>query len=99
VAYESRHPPPQLDFDPELQTLVVLGNGWAATSFLKSLDTSGWNVVRRFESRPDLVLALLGRHLAKELLYVRSAGRSMTGDADCVVRFTPLLVRRVTDPG
>ena len=45
-SYVQRHPPTQLDFDPTKKRLVVLGNGWAATSFLKNLDTTEYNVVR-----------------------------------------------------
>jgi NADH:ubiquinone reductase (non-electrogenic) len=34
-----------LDQDPKKKTIVVLGNGWGATSFLKSLDNEDYNVV------------------------------------------------------
>ncbi|CAH7685059.1 NADH dehydrogenase [Phakopsora pachyrhizi] len=44
-AYDERHPPEQLEHDPERRTIVVLGNGWGATSFLKSLDTEPYNVI------------------------------------------------------
>ena len=44
-AYKARHPPHQMPHDPSKKTVVVLGNGWAATSFLKSIDTTEWNVV------------------------------------------------------
>ncbi|KAH8929931.1 FAD/NAD(P)-binding domain-containing protein [Atractiella rhizophila] len=44
-SYKARHPPNQLPFDPSLPTIVVLGNGWGATSFLKKLDNEGYNVV------------------------------------------------------
>ncbi|KDQ51852.1 hypothetical protein JAAARDRAFT_40677 [Jaapia argillacea MUCL 33604] len=46
--YYSKHelnPGPQLDFDPEKKTLVILGSGWGATSILKGLDTEDYNVV------------------------------------------------------
>lgn len=39
------HPGDQLPQDPAKKTLVVLGSGWGATSFLKSLDTEEFNVV------------------------------------------------------
>lgn len=39
------HPGEQLDNDPTKPTLVVLGSGWGATSFLKNLDTEEFNVV------------------------------------------------------
>jgi len=35
----------QLPHDPEKNTIVVLGSGWGATAFLKSLDTTDYNVV------------------------------------------------------
>lgn len=34
-----------MDSDPTKKTLVVLGSGWGATSFLKNLDTEEFNVV------------------------------------------------------
>ncbi|GAA5923864.1 hypothetical protein JCM10213_004433 [Rhodosporidiobolus nylandii] len=43
--YVKRHPGEQLPHDPELPTVVVLGNGWASTAFLKELDNQGYNVV------------------------------------------------------
>ncbi|KAK8850435.1 hypothetical protein IAR55_004353 [Kwoniella newhampshirensis] len=45
VTQAQSHPPEQLDADPTKPTLVVLGSGWGATSFLKSLDTDEFNVV------------------------------------------------------
>lgn len=45
VARKERHPGPQLPHDPSKKTLVVLGSGWGATSFLKRLDTTDYNVV------------------------------------------------------
>ena len=39
------HPGDQLPTDPTKPTLVVLGSGWGATSFLKALDTEDFNVV------------------------------------------------------
>jgi NADH:ubiquinone reductase (non-electrogenic) len=42
---KDRHPGTQLPFDPERKTIVVLGSGWGATSLLKTLDTTDYNVV------------------------------------------------------
>lgn len=39
------YPGVQQDQDPSKKTVVVLGNGWGATSFIKSLDTEQYNVV------------------------------------------------------
>lgn len=44
-AQKDRHPGAQLPPDPSKKTVVVLGSGWAATSFLKTLDTDEYNVV------------------------------------------------------
>lgn len=46
VSHKERNPGPQLPFDPEKKTLVVLGSGWGATSLLKHLDTQNYNTVR-----------------------------------------------------
>ncbi|KAI9311126.1 hypothetical protein BX666DRAFT_1868627 [Dichotomocladium elegans] len=43
--YEQRHPTQQAEFDPSKKTIVVLGSGWASTSFLKAIDTDDYNVV------------------------------------------------------
>lgn len=43
--YEQRHPEPQQELDPSKKTIVVLGSGWASTSFLKAIDTTHYNVV------------------------------------------------------
>jgi NADH:ubiquinone reductase (non-electrogenic) len=43
--YNARHPPEQFKYDPNKKTLAILGTGWAATSFLKDLDTEHFNVV------------------------------------------------------
>ncbi|KAI8876262.1 FAD/NAD(P)-binding domain-containing protein [Backusella circina FSU 941] len=40
-----RHPLVQAPVDPEKKTIVVLGSGWASTSFLKDIDTDQYNVV------------------------------------------------------
>lgn len=45
MTYTQSNPAEQLDSDPSKPTLVVLGSGWGATSFLKSLDTDEFNVV------------------------------------------------------
>jgi NADH:ubiquinone reductase (non-electrogenic) len=42
--YNGRHPPEQFAWDPTKKTLAILGSGWAATSFLKDLDTENFNV-------------------------------------------------------
>ncbi|KAG0144670.1 hypothetical protein CROQUDRAFT_64840 [Cronartium quercuum f. sp. fusiforme G11] len=44
-AWVDRHPDDQLPQDPEKKTIVVLGNGWGATSFIKGLDTEDYNVI------------------------------------------------------
>lgn len=46
LAKKEKTPGAQLPHDPEKKTLVVLGSGWGATSLLKSLDTTDYNVVR-----------------------------------------------------
>jgi NADH:ubiquinone reductase (non-electrogenic) len=43
--YQQRNPQSQLNYDPTKKTIAVLGSGWAATSFLKGLDTENFNVV------------------------------------------------------
>jgi len=50
VAHQERTPGLQLPHDPTKKTLVVLGSGWGATSFLKKLDTTDYNVVGLFTS-------------------------------------------------
>jgi len=42
-----RHPGVQLPHDPSLPTVVVVGNGWASTAFLKELDNQDYNVVSK----------------------------------------------------
>ncbi|KAI9142181.1 hypothetical protein BKA69DRAFT_1109382 [Paraphysoderma sedebokerense] len=44
ISYRT-NPPPQYTPDPSKKTLVVLGSGWGATSFISKLDTSEYNVV------------------------------------------------------
>jgi NADH:ubiquinone reductase (non-electrogenic) len=43
--YSFRHPLDQHSFDPSKKTLVVLGSGWGATSFIKDLDTMNTNLI------------------------------------------------------
>lgn len=45
-SHDQRNPGEQLPHDPTLPTVVVLGNGWGSTAFLKQLDNEGYNVVR-----------------------------------------------------
>ncbi|KIY69432.1 FAD/NAD(P)-binding domain-containing protein [Cylindrobasidium torrendii FP15055 ss-10] len=45
VADKARHPGTQLPFDSTKKTIVVLGSGWGATSLLKGIDTTEYNVV------------------------------------------------------
>ncbi|KAJ6466912.1 pyridine nucleotide-disulfide oxidoreductase-domain-containing protein [Mycena sanguinolenta] len=45
VTKKDRTPGVQLPHDPQKKTIVVLGSGWGATSFLKTLDTTEYNVV------------------------------------------------------
>ncbi|OCH92449.1 FAD/NAD-P-binding domain-containing protein [Obba rivulosa] len=44
-AQKDRSPGPQLPHDPTKKTIVVLGSGWGATSLLKGLDTTEYNVI------------------------------------------------------
>ncbi|KAG0350173.1 NADH:ubiquinone oxidoreductase, partial [Gamsiella multidivaricata] len=43
--YNKRHPAEQKPFDPTKRTIVLLGSGWGAISFLKSLNTDDYNVI------------------------------------------------------
>ncbi|KAI5117167.1 hypothetical protein M0805_003983 [Coniferiporia weirii] len=43
--HKDKNPGLQLPFDESKKTLVVLGSGWGATSFLRSLDTEDYNVI------------------------------------------------------
>ncbi|KAJ7267453.1 pyridine nucleotide-disulfide oxidoreductase-domain-containing protein [Mycena rebaudengoi] len=45
VTKKDRTPGLQLPHDPEKKTIVVLGSGWGATSFLNTLDTTDYNVI------------------------------------------------------
>lgn len=73
--YVQRHPSAQADVDPEKKTIVVLGSGWASTSFLKDIDTDHYNVV----SGRCMMLSgcyrnalSLGRCVSSQLLSVHS---------------------------
>lgn len=46
ITQRERHPGNQLPFDASKKTVVVLGSGWGATSLLKTIDTTEYNVVR-----------------------------------------------------
>ena len=77
--YVQRHPSTQADVDPEKKTIVVLGSGWASTSFLKDIDTDHYNVVSVFVCVQCMMLfgcyrnALsLGRCISPQLLFVHS---------------------------
>jgi NADH:ubiquinone reductase (non-electrogenic) len=44
--YKHLHPTMDpIPYDPNKKTIVVLGSGWASTSFLKAIDTNLYNVV------------------------------------------------------
>ncbi|KAK7050462.1 mitochondrial external NADH dehydrogenase [Favolaschia claudopus] len=45
VTKKDRTPGVQLPHDPQKKTIVVLGSGWGATSFLNTLDTTDYNVI------------------------------------------------------
>lgn len=45
ITQKDKNPGEQLPFDENKKTVVVLGSGWGATSFLRSLDTEDYNVV------------------------------------------------------
>ena len=45
VTQKQVNPGEQLESDPSKPTLVVLGSGWGATSFLKNFDSDEYNVV------------------------------------------------------
>lgn len=71
VAYKDRTPGPQLPHDPSKKTLVILGSGWGATSLLNSLDTSEYNVVRRYRKLrylPYMMSLVSDRHQPTQLL-------------------------------
>lgn len=50
ITQREKHPGPQLPFDPEKKTVVVLGSGWGATSLLSTIDTTDYNVVCDFRA-------------------------------------------------
>ncbi len=84
VTQKDLYPPTQLDHDPSKKTLVILGSGWAATSFLKSLDTEEYNVVRRRggdpgqDDAPRLTPLVVLACPAHPLLPPRSSSRRAT---------------------
>ena len=43
---KDRSPGVQLPYDPSKKNIVVVGSGWGATSFLKNIDNTEYNVVR-----------------------------------------------------
>jgi NADH:ubiquinone reductase (non-electrogenic) len=43
--HRERNPGAQLPFDKEKKTILVLGSGWGASSLLKNIDTTDYNVV------------------------------------------------------
>ncbi|KAG6888259.1 hypothetical protein C0992_009148 [Termitomyces sp. T32_za158] len=45
ITQRERSPGTQLPFDETKKTVVILGSGWGATSLLKTLDTTEYNVV------------------------------------------------------
>ncbi len=45
ITQQDRNPGTQLPYDPDKKTIVVLGSGWGATSLLKTMDTTDYNVV------------------------------------------------------
>lgn len=50
-----------MPFDPDKKTLVVLGSGWGATSLLKTLDTTDYNVVCVISTNRTIHSSLLSR--------------------------------------
>lgn len=74
LTQRGRYPGPQLPHDPSKKTLVVLGSGWGSTSFLQSLDTEDFNVVRTAKHVRIHHLTLpSGGHQSEELLLVHAA--------------------------
>ncbi|KAF8664134.1 hypothetical protein AX16_000824 [Volvariella volvacea WC 439] len=45
ISQKDRTPGAQLPLDPEKKTIVILGSGWGATSLLKTIDNSDYNVI------------------------------------------------------
>ncbi|KAF9113370.1 NADH:ubiquinone oxidoreductase [Mortierella sp. AM989] len=45
IIYTSRNPLEQKPFDPTKRTIVILGTGWGAISFLRKINTDDYNVV------------------------------------------------------
>lgn len=70
--YVQRHPPQQADVDPEKKTIVVLGSGWASTSFLKDIDTDYYNVVSHLVIINFFVHMLSGCRISQKLFLIHS---------------------------
>ena len=73
--YQQRFPSEQLPFDTSKRTIVVLGSGWASTSFLKSIDTEQYNVVSLIEFFSSHVLQCSSwvyviNHTSRRLLFL-----------------------------
>ncbi|KAF9434064.1 NADH:ubiquinone oxidoreductase [Entomortierella beljakovae] len=45
LGYTTRHPIEQKPYDPTKRTIVLLGTGWGAIAFLKSINTDDYNVI------------------------------------------------------
>lgn len=45
ITQKDRAPGAQLPYDPSKKNIVVVGSGWGATSFLKSIDNTEYNIV------------------------------------------------------
>ena len=87
--YNARHPPDQYEHDPTKKTLCILGSGWAATSFLKDLDTTNFNVImisprNYFLFTPLLPSCTVG---TVELRSIMQPLRHITRFKDRVVKF------------
>ena len=76
ITQREKHPGPQLPFDPEKKTVVVLGSGWGATSLLSTIDTTDYNVVCDFLSPFSIIysyiLIPLGRYQSQKFLSIHA---------------------------
>ena len=75
ITQREKHPGPQLPFDPEKKTVVVLGSGWGATSLLSTIDTTDYNVVRSLRAFLHHLRSLthfLGRYQPQKLLPIHA---------------------------
>ena len=76
ITQREKHPGPQLPFDPEKKTVVVLGSGWGATSLLSTIDTTDYNVVCDFHAFLYCILSHipipLGRYQSQKLLSIHA---------------------------